>query len=246
MGKYFTVEVKPTILPSKQHLGVYADNDLVFDWFAFDIPKGTNRLIDATVILRGTNGIRQEHTLDFYFAKSRNGSDPASLGTVNATASGTGYFNDILGTVTIDTGDFAHGLDHLSVASGPRTGTAHSVIPALCLAGEPDSGTNVGYDKLYVAATATGSTYPNFAATIDVDGIQATTQAVLAVESTHATKCFDVGDVIFDEDDRLMGTIKTVDSTTQLTMESNLANASVNDKKLYAHSPIKLILSFEG
>jgi len=42
-----------------------------------------------------------------------------------------------------------------------------------------------------------------------------------------------------------MGTIKSVDSATQLTMESNLANASVDEKKLFPASPIKLILSFE-
>ena len=242
-SKYFTVKVEPTILASKQHAEAYASTDLVFDWAPFDVPRGTNKLIDMTVIMYGTAGLRQDAQLDYYFAKSRNGSDPVSLGNSNATAGGFGYYNDLLGTVTVSDSDFSHGLDYLSVASGPRTGTGHSVIPDLCLTGEPDSGTNVGFDKLYVAGIAVGA--PDFQNTVDVDGAQAATQAVLTVATTDARKCFDVGDVIFDEDDRLMGTIKTVDSDTQLTMESNLENAAINDKKLYAQSPIKLIFSFE-
>jgi hypothetical protein len=242
-SKYFTVKIEPTILASKQNTAAYASNDLVFDWAAFDVPKGTNKLIDMTVIMYGTAGVRQDSQLDYYFAKSRSNVAPVSLGNSNATAGGFGYYNDLLGTVTVSDADFSHGLDYLAVASGPRTGTGHSVIPDLCLTGEPDSGTNVGFDKLYVAGIAVGT--PDFRNTINVDGVQATTQAVLTVQGTDARQCFDVGDVVNDEDDRLMGTIKSVDSATQLTMESNLANASVDEKKLFPASPIKLILSFE-
>tara|TARA_R100001463_G_scaffold19661_1_gene48299 strand:- start:451 stop:1185 length:735 start_codon:yes stop_codon:yes gene_type:complete len=241
---YFTVKVEPTILASKQDAHAYSDNDLIFDWASFDVPKGTCRLVDVTVILYGTAGARQDSKIDFYFAKSRNLSAPTSLGTESATADGVGYFNDLLGTFTISDADYSHGLDYLAVASGPRTGTAHSVNHGLCLTGEPDSGTNVGYDKLYIGglANAAGLDFRN---TINVDGIQATSQAVLTVQGTDARKCFDVGDIVFDESDRLMGTIKTVDSATQLTMESNLANASVDEAKLFPQSPIKIILSFE-
>ena len=56
---------------------------------------------------------------------------------------------------------------------------------------------------------------------------------------------FAPGDVIYDEDDRLMGTVKSIDSATQITFEDNLANAGVNDKVLYNASPITLVLSFE-
>ena len=42
---YFTVEVKPTIpnVAAGQH-AAFAQNDLLFDWYAFDVPKGTCRL----------------------------------------------------------------------------------------------------------------------------------------------------------------------------------------------------------
>ena len=153
-SKYFTVKVEPTMLASKQNTGVYPDASLCFDWTAFDIPKGTCKLIDVTVILYGTAGVRQDATFDLYFAKSRNGSDPTTLGTERATAGGVGYFNDLLGTFAVTAADFSHALDYVAVASGPRQGSAHSILPDLCLTGEPDSGTNVGFDKLYIAGLA--------------------------------------------------------------------------------------------
>ena len=56
---------------------------------------------------------------------------------------------------------------------------------------------------------------------------------------------FAPGDVLYDENDRLMGTVKSIDSATQITMENNLSNASVDNAVLYNASPIKLVLSFE-
>ena len=42
-----------------------------------------------------------------------------------------------------------------------------------------------------------------------------------------------------------MGTVKTVDSATQMTMTANLSNATVNNKDLYNVNPITLIFGFE-
>ena len=59
MGKYFTVEVKPTIptVASGQH-AAFADDELLFDWYAFDVPKGTCRLvhIDQEIRPKGDAG----------------------------------------------------------------------------------------------------------------------------------------------------------------------------------------------
>ena len=111
--------------------------------------------------------------------------------------------------------------------------------------GEPDSGTNVGYDKLYIGGLCGASGVFDFASTVQCDGIQLTSQSVLAVKTTSALHNFAVGDILHDEDDRLMGTVKSMDSATQMTMTSNLSNATVNNKDLYCTSPITLILSFE-
>ena len=54
-----------------------------------------------------------------------------------------------------------------------------------------------------------------------------------------------VGDVVHDEDDRLLGTIASFGSATAIVMAANLANAAVDEKNIYNTSPIKLILTFE-
>ena len=82
--------------------------------------------------------------------------------------------------------------------------------------------------------------------TVIVDGVQASSQARLTCKTSSAAKSFAVGDIIHDEDDRLMGTVKSVDSATQMTMEDNLANASVDDKDLYNISPMAILLHFES
>ena len=41
---YFTVEVVPTITADTQ-AAAFANQDLLFDWAAFDVPKGASRLV---------------------------------------------------------------------------------------------------------------------------------------------------------------------------------------------------------
>ena len=72
-----------------------------------------------------------------------------------------------------------------------------------------------------------------------------TSSPVLTVDTIDANLYFAPGDVLYDEDNLLLGTVKSVDSATQITMEDNLANASSDDKKVYNGSPITLVLSFE-
>ena len=122
-------------------------------------------------------------------------------------------------------------------------GAQESQIPSMVLEGDPNTGTNVGYDRIYLAAVAKGAL--DFRSTVQCDGIQATSQAVLTVKTTSALINFAAGDVLHDEDDRLMGTVLTVDSATQMTMAANLANATVDNKDLYNLTPVTFILSFE-
>ena len=48
-----------------------------------------------------------------------------------------------------------------------------------------------------------------------------------------------------DEDDRLIGTVKTVTDAQNMIMTANLANATVDNKDLYNINPITVIMSFE-
>ena len=239
---YFTVEVKPTITASILAGATMASGDVLFDWTSFDMPKGSAKLIGVTALVRGTNGARQEKSFDLYYAKTVSGVAPGSLGTLSATADGARYQNHLIGASKIMVDDYKDGLDIMAVASSGH-GAGSTQIPSMVLTGDPDTGTNVGYDKLYVACISAGAL--DFRSTVICDGIQATSQAVLTVKTTSALTNFAVGDVLHDEDDRAMGTVLTVDSATQMTMAANLANATVDDKDLYNINPVTLILSFE-
>ena len=61
MGKYFTVEVTPTITASRQaaNSSVYSAGDILFDWTSFQMPRGAARLIGLTAVMRGKNGASQ-------------------------------------------------------------------------------------------------------------------------------------------------------------------------------------------
>ena len=245
MGKFFTVEVKPTIAASKQALGAFADNDLLFNWTAFDIPKGSNRLLNVSAISRGPDGVAQSHAMNFFFAKTlNNGADaPGDLGTIHATANGTGYQNHLIGSCVSEESDMAIGLDIISIHGIAGRGS-RMAGPNIVLEGEPDSGTNVGYDKLYIGATSLDGT-PSFASTVQVSTETATSTAAVVVKTTSALITFDKGDVIHDEDDQAIGTIKTVTDATNLVLKENCASVSAVDKDLYCINPIRIILSFE-
>ena len=141
-------------------------------------------------------------------------------------------------------------LTYLNILSVPEgqveiadNKAVHSYPGNLVLQGEPDSGSSVGYDKLYCALIAKDT--HNWATTLDINGTMSTSSPVLTVDTIDANLYFAPGDVLYDEDNLLLGTVKSVDSATQITMEDNLANASSDDKKVYNGSPITLVLSFE-
>ena len=245
VNKHFTVTLKPEFTASLQHGGTVGNGDILFDWTSFDIPKGAAKLIGVTLLVRGTNGARQEKGTVLHFAKTISGVAPSSLGTVSATANGTGYQNHLIGAVHVDVADYKDGLDIMSVATTGH-GAGANQTPNIVLEGEPTTGTNVGYDKLYVSAIPVGAL--DFRSTCETDntaGAQGTDQAGLIVSTTSALIHFAKGDVVHDQDDRLIGTVKSVTDATNIVFEDNLANASVDNKDLYVLSPVTVILSFE-
>jgi len=257
---YFNVTAKPYILPSEQHDGNIVDTKILADWTEFEIPKGAAKLVGMTVLYRGKNGADVTPTdFEVFWAKGNpDGSAPTTLGVVTGDVvvpAGQPWYNLIQGKTYVDVSNGLNDVDLLTmnVISVPNvTGgiadaggvDGFTNTNSVVLQGEPNSGTNVGYDKLYCALMAK-ATHNWGASTITVNGTPAITTSVMTVADVDAFLMFAPGDVIYDEDDRLMGTVKSIDSATQITFEDNLANAGVNDKVLYNASPITLVLSFE-
>ena len=253
MGKYFTVEVKPTIpnVAAGQH-AVFAQDDLLFDWYAFDIPKGTSKLVSASVEVRpkGDSGSTvNEFDLDLLIAKTHKGSAPPSIGTVNsaAFASSVNLSNHMVAVITNGNfGAFELHSDSTAFSNGLKTNITSAALPFFT--GEPDSGANVGYDRFYMAAIAEGAFDFRSILTINAGDL---TGPVLTVADLDARLHLAVGDTLKATTtadtavSKDMGVIKSIDSATQITLESAFTTAVVDNDFVYNAAPITFRLHFE-
>ena len=98
---------------------------------------------------------------------------------------------------------------------------------------------------LYVAAIAKGDF--DFRTTVRVNetGFAAGTQTVITLDTKVATPVFAPGDIIHAVDDAVLGTIKTVDSDTQITLTKANVDAIADSDIIYNVTPIQLMLSSE-
>ena len=208
----------PAIAASVQH-AAFAVGDVVFDWASFEIPRGTAKLLGATIVMVGKN-----------VAAGTPSATPTTLGVGNADPTSP-FRNDIIGVMPSGTADLVGGRTTYQ-------GTVSSC--ELVLEPLPTTGSNVGVDKYWVAGIASGAI--TFESDCTVDGTPGTGQANLDIEDVLGSLIFQVGDVVHDEDDRLMGTVAAVTDDTNILMVANLANAGINDKKLYPLNPVKSIV----
>ena len=249
MGKYFTVEIKPTIPPvTAGQDEAYGDNELLFDWYAFDVPKGTSRLISADVEIRpkaDAGASVNEIDADYIFAKTVNGNAPTSLGTVNgALTADLNSSNAIIGYLASGAWD-AHEihLDSTAFIMGRKTS-----MTSLFFTGEPDSGTNVGYDRFYVAAIAAGAFDFRSGITINNGTLDGN---VFTVDGVDPRLSLAAGDTIIAKTaadatvSKTLGVIKSMADANTITLETTTENAIVDGDFIYNSAPITLRLHLE-
>ena len=255
-GKYFdTGWLKPItpvtnqIVNDKSDLA-FADKDILFDWLAFDVPRGTHKLVSASLIHQGNHGARQAETdQQLWLARSIDGVAPPSLGTPNVAVSGTGHRKHMLGIVHIDqtqvAGDLSPFNQFYSTAmagsAGEKTNSGSLVIESA-----PNSGSSAGFDRVYVAGITMGAVNFSTNVLLNQAGNQGatTTTTTLTVDGAAATKVFEVGDVIQAMDLAAIGTITAL-TTTSITVD--LCEAALeDDDEILTTSPIKVKLAFEA
>ena len=225
-------------MPASIQAAAYADTEILFDWHKVEGFKGGS--IDGIkVIVRGTNGADQTMVgIDLFFATSHIETPaddvnvsidvaPVTLGTTGAAVDTPGWLNNLVGYVPVASGDFNDAdLIYLNVAN-------------VSLAGKevPVSG------DLYVAAVAKGALdFRQTAQLNDASGLTAGETATITVDTRTVLPNWAPGDVIHAVDDAVVGTIKTVDSATQITLTKANVDALADDDVLYNISPIQLIL----
>ena len=233
--RHFTKAI-PTIVASIQAGAAFADEDILFDWHKVDGFKGSE-INGITAIMRGTNGADQTMgDFELLFATSgirvdTNGISvdvaPPSLGTVNAGVSTYQWKNNLTGHFLFDvdvTGRIFNDadLDVLNIAT-----TSGLNIP-------------VGQD-LYIAAITKGAL--DFRSTVQVSTETATSTTAVVVKTTGALVNFAPGDVLHDEDNLVIGTVKSVTDDENIVLAENCAAVSAVNKDLYNIHPVQFILS---
>jgi len=254
---YFTVKVTPDlidgtvakIIQSNKTDLPFGAEDILFDWTAFDVPKGTCSLHSITMYMMGEDGSTQaDADFWFIFAKSVDGTAPGTLGVVNAVQ--TACFDlpkFLIGSLKIEASQGGSGQ-----LKGPAFGNiihwgmagAGGDIGQVVLEGEPESGTNVGYDKIYVAAF-TGANIDFSTGVLSTGAISADANATIAVDGVDPRKCFQVGDTVYVHDvDTAAGTVASLGSGS-IVLNAVTAAAVANNDELVNANPIKIVFGFE-
>jgi len=247
MGKYFTITAKPTMLPITAGQGAaFADNDVLFDWHAFDIPKGASRLIGATIEARprsDSSATMNKVDFDLLFAKTLRGEAPPTLGPLNsATVADTNYGGHLVNFIDED-GWQAH---EAHIDSTAFTVLKASLNSSIVIQGEPDSGTNVGYDKIYIGGIAAGTIDYRSLIRINNGTLDGDT---LTVDGADPRLSLRPGDVLIATPDhsttRTLGTVESMPDANTIILEATTENAVVNDDYIHNYSPITINLHFE-
>ena len=264
MSKYFTVEVLPDMGEDGSTTALstaFTDKDILFDWHAFDVPRGGARLLSITSIVHGTDGSDQlpgGTTLDYelIFAKDRKGVAPPTLGVNNAGVTGEGWYNHVIGRCVVDSslqGDEGN-LIRLNVVNTDLAynGGAATYVNAPLVLQADALGTvgynKDGYDRIYVAGIALGGFDFNTGVLLnetDSATLAALGTAALDVDGTDPRNVFGVGDVIVAQDGAAVGTIKSIPSDVLINLESAHTDALTNNDEFFHQSPIRLIFHFE-
>ena len=237
--RHFT-RVAP-IMPASIQAAAYADTEILFDWHKIEGLKGS-AITGIQAVIRGTDGADQPAAtlvgMDLFFATSHiptpnDGANvsidavPPTLGTTGAAVDTPGWFNNLIGFVPLLAADMSDvDLVYLNMAS--KSGLS---IP-------------IGAD-VYVAAISKGAF--DFRTTVRVNetGFAAGAETVITLDSKVASPVFAPGDIIHAVDDAVLGTIKTVDSDTQITLTKANVDAIADSDILYNVTPIQFILTSE-
>ena len=262
MSKFFTVDVLPDCIA-----GDVSDNpgssdisagDVIFGWTAVDVPQGSCMLRSITGSVNGEDGAIAGSAVDLelLFAKSIDGVAPPSIGTIGAAPSCNGSTNwarHLVGAYRLES-ESGHATlaktPFRVIYTGPGGAADTNVGFNTVIDLEPNSGTSVGYDKLYVAGIQVGARH--YGTGVLVNGaITSDTATSITVDGVDVRKVFCVGDTVYIQAiDTALGTIKSMTHDgTDGTIVLNAAIAGgtdlTNNHELLNANPWRLKLGFE-
>ena len=244
MGKYNLVTVRPTV--SHLYAEASGGTDVLFDWHAFEIPKGACLVKHISGTVMGLNGAAgNDDDFKLWFARSINGVAPTTFGTAHTTntaAETQAFRRNIIGFTfvdasTVDDGDALIGYN----VFGSR-GSESLEQPNMMLQGDPMYASTEGYQTIWVAAEAAGSAL-EFGTDVDLNmaGHQAASTAAvqITVSGTDARLAFQAGDSIVGSTGGPTMEVVTVDSDVLMTVK-NVSEQIDHQEELLHKNPITL------
>ena len=260
INKYFNVDVIPDCIAgdvSDNNGSDLTGGDVVFNWTAVDVPKGSCLLTNITAYVNAEDGAYGSGSLVDYeivFAKSIDGVVPSNLGDINTAQSGCGELRShFVGAVRLESGAAVGTLSKTAFGviynSTVGAGANTNIGPGFVIDLEPSSGTNVGYDTLYVAGIHVQAR--NYGTAVLANGAVTASSALansVVVDGVDATKIFSIGDQVYvhDLDTPIPGVLTKVESTRLTFSEVNSTVDIANDDELLNANPIRIRLGFES
>ena len=264
MGKFFTVDVLPDCIAGdisdNDGAADIAAGDIIFGWTAVDVPKGSCMLRSITATVNAEDGAYGSGSLtdlELLFAKSIDGVAPPSIGTIGVVPSCNGTTNwarHLVGAYRLEQGagggTFAKTPFRVVYSSGLNGGGDSNLGISTVIDLEPESGTNVGYDKLYIAGIQVNAR--NYGTATLVNGaITSDTATSITVDGTDVRKVFCIGDTVYIQAvDTALGTIKSMthdgtDGTIVLNAAISGGTDLTDDHELLNANPWRFKLGFE-
>ena len=258
-GKYHLAKVKPTIdvLPNQ----AFGAGDVLFDWYAFEIPRGVCKLTTLNVIVPGTDTAAAAGIdMELFFATSVDGAAPPSLGDPNDAITkikATACKNHIIGHKYLDASVMENSDELVSFniwtnTLGNATATTDAAVVDMILEGDStfdgkqgDSthrATTKGYQTIWVAGIAQGAF--DFGTGMEIDngsGYTAAATATLNCDGTAGDILFAPGDELIAADGALIGKVKTISddgSHTTLVLQDNVTATLADDDEVCYRQPI--------
>ena len=201
--KFHLATVRPTI-DTLPNVAISHAKDVIFDWFPFEIPKGTAKLTDITVTYPGTNGATVAgKDITLVFARSINGTAPTSLGNSNdalTVIKTAAVRNNIIGYHELDADNLhAVGDEFIGYSVWSYSGRAGNDrnTPEIVLQADPAYPSTQGYQTIFVAGLAAEAGH-DFGTGVLLDGAILTgaagAQTLDVSEDNDADDIFCVGD----------------------------------------------------
>jgi len=241
---YYTVKVKPTIAASIQNAEAFASGEVLFDWTGFEIPSGSGKLTSVTAVIKPKgDAAPTQNAFPFQLLFASN--NDISLGTVGAAADRRPNPN-ITGMIEFPATSFGPTSMRSTAVASTSNSTVGGHAP-LVMAPNVDETATTGFHKVYVGCIAAGNFVFTSINAVNEADFAAGTQTVITMDGTNmdVREHFAPGDVLHAQDDAVLGTVKTADSATQITLTAANTEAIAEDDIIFDVNPITLVLGFE-